>query len=123
MKNAPNHPARLGALAALGLTLGACQGPEASVSRSSADSPTKAALSPEQARELARLEPLLRRSQGLAVTSDANGGQKVDLQGGFQHAVIVQKNPDGTHSFTCTDSIDHATEFFARTPRVKVEEQ
>jgi hypothetical protein len=47
----------------------------------------------------------------------------LDLQGGFQHTVIVRRNPDGTHSIICTDSIDQATEFLARSPQSKIEEQ
>ncbi len=124
MKKAPNNPARLGALAALGLTLGACQGPDASVTSSSSESPRKVALSPEVAREVSRLEPMLRRpSQGLPGTTNANGRASLDLQGGFQHAVIAQKNEDGTYSVICTDSIDRATEVFARNPRTHVEEK
>jgi hypothetical protein len=121
MKKAPVNPAGLSALAALGLTLGACQGPEASVTQSI--SPSGIALSPEVAREVRELEPLLRRPTNLKVTRDARGGQSVDLQGAFQHAVIVRRNPDGTHSLICTDSIDQATEFLARPPQSKAEEQ
>jgi hypothetical protein len=57
------------------------------------------------------------------VTIDATGGQKVDLTAGFHHAVIVRKNPDGTHSIICTDSIESATEFLARPPQAPVEEK
>lgn len=124
MRKEPNHPARWAALAAWGLILVACQGPEAMVTPSSIDSPTKLALSSEERSDLSRLEPLLRRpSQDLPMASDGNGGKTLDLQGGFQTAVIVQKNPDGTRSYVCTDSIDRAKEFFARDPRPSVEER
>ncbi len=125
MKKPPIRPARLGALAAiLSLTFWACQGPESSVNPSSSDSPAKAALSPEAARGLSQLESMLRRpSQGLPETSDAHGRVSLDLQGGFQHAVIAQQNPDGTYSTICTDSIDRATEFFTRIPQNQVEEK
>jgi hypothetical protein len=120
MKKASINPARLSALA-LALTLGACQGPEPSVTPSK--SPSGIALTPEVAREVRELEPLLRRPTNLPLTRDSRGGQFLDLQGGFQHAVIARRNPDGTHSIICTDSIDQATEFLARPPKSKIEEQ
>ncbi len=124
MRKEPNHPARWVASAAWGLMLTACQGPEATLTPSSIDSPTKLALSSDQRTDLTRLEPLLRRpSQGLPITSAGNGGKTLDLQGGFQTAVMVQKNPDGTLSYICTDSMDRATEFFGRDPRANVEER
>jgi hypothetical protein len=122
MKKAAINPVGLCVLAALGLTLGACQGPELSVTHSS-NSPTKVALSPEVAQQVRELEPLFRQPTNLRVTRDSRGTQLVDLQGGFQHAVIVRRNADGTHSVICTDSIDQATEFLARPPQSKVEEQ
>src|SRR3977135_4441956 len=105
MEYAPHQIAYWVALAALVLTLGACQGPEVSATPSSPDTPTRPALSAEQARVLSGLEHMLRRPSHLPVTIDAAGGQKLDLQGGFHHAVIARKNPDGTHSIICADSI------------------
>ena len=124
MEYAPHQIAYWVALAALVLTLGACQGPEVSATPSSPDTPTRPALSAEQARVLSGLEPLLQHpSQDLPVTVDAMGGQKVDIGVGFQHAAIVRKNPDGTHSIICTDSIEGATDFLARPPQMLVEEK
>ena len=123
MEYAPHQIAYWVALAALVLTLGACQGPEVSATPSSPDTPTRPALSAEQARVLSGLEPMLRRPSHLPVTIDAAGGQKLDLQGGFHHAVIARKNLDGTHSIICTDSIESATDFLAGSPRTLVEEK
>ena len=124
MKGRPHQIAYWAALAAPVLFLGACQGPEASATPPRPDSSMGPALSADQARVISGLEPLLRRSsQGLAVTEDASGGQKLDLKGGFQHAVIAQVNPDGTHSIICADSIESATEFLARPPQAPLEEK
>jgi hypothetical protein len=125
MKKPPIHSARLGALAAvLGSTLWACQGPESSVSPSSSVSQARAALSPEAARGLSQLESMLRRpSQGLPQTSDAQERVALDLQGGFQHAMIAQQNTDGSQSVICTDSIDRAVEFFTRLPQNQLVEE
>jgi hypothetical protein len=124
MKDRPHQIAYWAVLAAPVLLLGACQGPDTSATPPRPDSAAGPALSAEQARVISGLEPLLRRSsQGLAVTEDASGGQKLNLQGGFQHAVIAQMNPDGTHSIICTDSIESATEFLARPPQAQVEEK
>ncbi len=124
MKDRPHQIAYWAALAAPVLFLGACQGPDASATPPRPDSSMGPALSAEQARVISGLEPLLRRSsQGLSVTADDSGGQRVDLQGGFQHAVIAQINPDGTPSIICTDSIESATEFLARPPQAPVEEK
>jgi hypothetical protein len=79
------------------------------------------AQSAEQAR---RLEPFLKRpSQHLPSSADANGRQSVSLQAGFRNVVIVEKNPDGSHSAICTNSLDRATEFFAGGSRMTLEER
>ena len=124
MNGRPHQIAYWAALAAPVLFLGACQGPDASETPPRPDSPMAPALSADQGRVISGLEPLLRRSsQGLRVTEDASGGQKLDLMGGFQHAVIAQMNPDGTHSIICTDSIESATEFLTRPPQAPLEEK
>jgi hypothetical protein len=123
MNTAPNRAARLCAISSLLLTAAACQGPDATINSSSADSPTNAPLSAAQTRALNDLSQSLRRpSKGLLVTSDAQGGMTADLQGGFQHAVMVEKNADGSYTFVCTDSADTATEFFTRTTAPKANE-
>ena len=107
MHSAPNHARLVAIVAAAVAPLAACQSPDAT----SPDSPTKPALTTTQAQALSDLGQALRRpTQGLSATS-TNGGVRVDLQGGFQHATMVQVNPDGTHTLICTDSIDTATAF------------
>jgi len=124
MRGWPHQMTYWAALAAPVLLLGACQGPDASSTPTRPDSPSGTTLSADQARVISGLEPMLRRSsQGLAVTEDASGGLRLDLMGGFQHAVIAQTNPDGTHSIICTDSIESATEFLARPPQAPIEEK
>lgn len=124
MKGRPHQMPYWAALAAPVLLLAACQGPDASATPTHPDSPTGSTLTADQARVISGLEPMLRRSsEGLAVTSDDSGGLKLDLMGGFQHAVIAQTNPDGTHSIICTDSIESATEFLARPPQAPIEEK
>ncbi len=123
MNNAPNRAAQLGAVGSLLLAAAACQGPDAGITSSSADSPTKVSLTAEQTRALSDMGQMLRRpSRGLRVTSDAHGGLMADLQGGFQHAVMVERNADGSYTFVCTDSADTATEFFTRTTPATADE-
>jgi len=109
MNSAPNHARLVVAIVAAAVApLAACQSPDAATSP---DSPTKPALTTTQAQALSDLGQALRRStQGLSATI-AHGVVSVDLQGGYQHAVMAQVNPDGTHTLICTDSIDTATEF------------
>jgi len=110
MNNAPNHGRLVAVVAALAVPLAACQSPDATTTSSSPDS-TKPALTTTQTQALSDLGHALRRSANGLPTTSANGVTSVDLQGGFQHATMVQVNPDGTHTFICTDSIDTATEF------------
>src|SRR5262249_30325175 len=108
----------------LSLTLGACQA--AGVGSEARSSPTQAAaaVDAEQAQQVRRLESLLKRpSSDLPSSTDANGRQSVSLQSGFRNVVMVEKNPDGSHSIICTDSLDRATEFFAGGSRNTLEEQ
>jgi len=118
MKNAPNSSGRrqLCTGAILGIAMAACQG---------TDTPVKPPVSPEQVREIRRsLEPMLTRTTGgLTVTSGENGMQTVHLQGGFQHVFIVEMNPDGSFSTTCTDSLENATQALAGTSSRSVEER
>jgi hypothetical protein len=117
--NAPNHARLVAIVAAAVAPLAACQNPDAAT----ADSPTKPALTTTQAQALSDLGQMLRRpKEGLSATS-VSGGTRVDLQGGFQHAVMVQVNPDGTQTLICTDSIDTATEFLTRGTAVKADEK
>ena len=109
MNSAPNHARLVVAIVAAAVApLAACQSPDAATSP---NSPTKPALTTTQTQALSDLgQALSRPTQGLSATS-TNGALRVDLQGGFQHATLVQVNPDGTHTLICTDSIDTATEF------------
>ena len=108
MHSAPNHARLVAIVAAAIAPLAACQSPDAATNP---DSHTKPALTTTQTQALSDLgQALLRPTQGLSATS-TNGGVRVDLQGGFQHAVMAQVNPDGTHTLICTDSIDTATDF------------
>ncbi len=38
-----------------------------------------------------------------------NGTIMIDLRGRFQHATIVNRNPDGSRTHTCTQSLEAAT--------------
>ena len=120
MHSAPNHARLVAIVAAAIAPLAACQSPDAATSL---DSPTKPALTTTQAQALSDLGQMLRRpAEGLSATN-ASGGVRVDLQGGFQHAVMAQVNPDGTHTLICTDSIDTATDFLTNGTPVNANEK
>jgi len=123
MNSAPNRARLLAIVAALVAPLAACQSPDATTASSSPDSPTKPALTTAQGQALSDLGQMLRRPANGLPTTNAHGGVRVDLQGGFQHAIMVQVNPDGTSTFVCTDSIDTATEFLTRGTPVKADEK
>ena len=120
MKKAPSSSGRrqLYTGAILGIAVAACQGSEG-------ETPVKSPVSAEQVREIRRsLEPMLTRTtEGLTVTSGEGGAQTVNLQGGFQHVFIVEMNPDGSFSTTCTDSLENATQALAGTSSRSVEER
>ncbi len=123
MNSAPNRARLVASVAALFALLAACQGPDATMASSSSDALTNPALTTAQTQALSDLGQMLRRPEhGLTATS-AYGGMRVDLQGGFQHVVMVQVNPDGTHTFVCTDSIDTATDFLTRGTPVNADEK
>lgn len=103
----PNRAHLFAVIVALLACVAACQG---------SDSSAKPPLTEAQTQALSGMGKMLNRSGRLPVR-DAPGGIRVDLQGGYQHAVMVEVNPDGTHTFVCTDSIDTATEFLTRTPQ------
>lgn len=105
----------IGFFAALCAPLAACQGPEV-------DSAGKPALTGAQAQALSDMGKMFRRS-GPLPTTRVPGGISVDLQGGYQHAVMARANPDGTYSLICTDSIDAATEFLTRGTAQKADEK
>src|SRR5215831_9713424 len=109
MNNAPNHGRLVAIVAALAVPLAACRSPDATTASSSPDSPSKPALTTAQAQALSDLGQTLRRADNGLPTTNVHGAKRADLQGGFQHATMVQVNPDGTSTFICTDSIDTAT--------------
>lgn len=120
MKRAPNSSARrqLRAGVILGIAMASCQGSEG-------DTPLRPPVNPEQVGEIrSSLESMLTRiPEGMTLTSGENGAQTVHLQGGFQHAFIVEKNPDGSFSTTCTDSLEQATRALDGTSSRSVEER
>jgi hypothetical protein len=120
MEKAPNSTGRRQLItgAILGIALVACQG-------SQGDVPVQSQVSPEQVREIRRsLEPMLTRTpEGLTMTSGEGGTQTVDLQGGFQHVFILEKNADGSFSTTCTDSLENATHALAGASSGNLEER
>jgi hypothetical protein len=54
-----------------------------------------------------------RSGDALVAVERADGSVMVDLQGTFQHAMLVRVNPDGTHEMQCHDRIEPAAEFLA----------
>lgn len=120
MKSAPKSSARrqLRTGVILGIAMAACQGPEG-------DTPLKAPVNPEQVGEVrSSLESMLTRTpEGMTLTWGENGAQTVHVQGGFQHVFIVEKNPDGSFSTTCTDSLEIATRALDGTSSRSVEER
>ncbi len=123
MHCAPNRARLVATVAALFAPLAACQAPDAAMASSSPDSHTNAALTTAQTQALSDLGQMLRRPERGLTATRAYGGVRVDLQGGFQHAVMVQVNPDGTRTFVCTDSIDTATDFLTRGTPVNADEK
>lgn len=67
----------------------------------------------EETDEMVRsIEQLTNRSsEGLTVSTRANGTSAVDLQGRFQTVVVVRANADGTMETKCVTSMDEAAEF------------
>jgi hypothetical protein len=101
----------------------ACQAVDSSPAAPSSSSEAISATSPtaEQTRDL---EHLLKRPSHLnSVTLDSSGTQSVDLRNGFNSVIMVEKNPDGSHSALCTDSLERANEFLAGTARKPIEYQ
>jgi len=120
MHSSPNHARLVAIVAAAVAPLAACQSPDAATSP---DSPTKPALTTTQAQALSDLGQMLRRPTQALSATNAYGGRRVDLQGGFQHVVMVQVNPDGTRTIICTDSIDTATDFLTNGTPVSANEK
>lgn len=56
------------------------------------------------------LSPMNRSVEGLEATAAAHGATKVDLEGRFQHALVLRIAPDGTRSIECIDSAEHEAE-------------
>lgn len=72
----------------------------------------KALTASETAQLKTALEKLMNRStQGLHVVAHVNGTQGIDLQGRFQHVVMIRQNPDGTSETGCFTDPDAAMAF------------
>lgn len=56
---------------------------------------------------------LNRSGEGLVVEQHADGTVMVDLQGGFQHAMLARVNADGMVEMQCHDQLRPAAEFLA----------
>jgi len=87
-------------------------GPEAGAGASAAG---RTVLTAEQREAIrARVAELLNRnSDELTTLLRADGAGMVDLQGHFQHAMIVRRGPDGRPQMACFDDPDAATAFLA----------
>lgn len=66
----------------------------------------------EEERKAAGLPELLKRdSAGLVPTTQSNGTVVTPLTGTYQNAVMIKRNPDGSFTTTCVDTMDAARKF------------
>jgi hypothetical protein len=56
-------------------------------------------------------DPLARHDHDLTETVHADGTSSIGLRGGYQHAVMVKRAPDGSLVTTCVDSAEAAEAF------------
>lgn len=61
------------------------------------------------------LSPQNRSVEGLQASVTTSGATKVDLEGRFQHALVLKIAPDGTRSVQCIDSAEHEAEMLKST--------
>lgn len=61
-------------------------------------------------RPVLTLSPLNRSIKGLQSSTAADGTMKVDLDGRFQHTLVLRVAPDGSRSIECIDSAEEEAE-------------
>lgn len=67
-------------------------------------------------REIAKKPALLNRSDAdLKLEKTSKGVEYVNLKHGFQNAVLIKRNADGSFSSECVDSLKSANAFFNKT--------
>lgn len=76
------------------------------------------APSPEEARAMtASLERIFRQStQGLQAEQRSDGSLKLDLEGRFLSVSLGRRNPDGSVTTDCTNSLQHALKWLGAAP-------
>jgi hypothetical protein len=66
----------------------------------------------DEERKAAGLPELLKRdSAGLVPTPQANGAVVTPLTSTYQNAVMIKRNPDGSFTTSCVDTMDAARKF------------
>lgn len=71
-----------------------------------------------QERDAAGLPALLHRSDAPAPRlKGKNGSYFYKFNGGYQNALMIKKNPDGTFEQACVDSAEAAAAFVAKKPK------
>jgi hypothetical protein len=57
-----------------------------------------------------------RTGANVRVVNLPGGAQQIDLNGGFQNALVARTNADGTVSTACVDSTEQARQFLLAAP-------